>query len=104
MAAINDSLNDFQKIIEILTTILNKVNAETDVAWTQFNTPQELVDELTNDIRKLRACDYETLENVYLMFLPTGSLQELSISNGWEDEYLKLADQFDTCYEKLKIR
>ena len=104
MAAVNDSLNDFQKIIEILIIILNKVNAETDIEWTQFNTAQELMAELSNSIEKLRLGDYDTLENVYLMFLPTGSLQELSASNNWEDEYLKLADQFDDHYEKLKTR
>ena len=102
MAAIIPSYNDFQQIIEIVNAIFMKVNAETDVEWTQFSSAPALIDELTISIEKLRQGDYQTLENLYLMFLPTGSFQELSVSNGWGDEFLQLAEQFDACYEKLK--
>ncbi|WTW93172.1 hypothetical protein OG216_07165 [Streptomycetaceae bacterium NBC_01309] len=33
-----------------------------------------------------------------LLFLPTGALQELSISSGWGEEYLELAARFDETY------
>jgi hypothetical protein len=102
MAEIIPSFNDFQKIIEILNTIFHKINAETDVEWTQFSSAAALIDELTVSIEKLGQGDHQTLENIYVMFLPTGSFQELFDSNGWADEYLQLAEEFDACYEKLK--
>ncbi|NOW96556.1 hypothetical protein FHW89_003229 [Mucilaginibacter sp. SG564] len=37
-----------------------------------------------------------------MLFAPTGTFQELSISNGWSHEYLNLAHQFDVYYEKFK--
>ena len=34
-------------------------------------------------------------DEVELLFAPTGALQELSISNGWGEVYLKLSAEFD---------
>jgi hypothetical protein len=93
---------EFQKIVEILIAIRNTVDLQTDVVWTKFDSAQELIDDLTTDIEKLRLGDCETLSKVYLAFGPTSTYQELSISNGWGDEYLKLAEQFDYCHKKIK--
>ena len=30
-----------------------------------------------------------------MQFAPTGPLQEISISNGWSEMFLKLAEQYD---------
>jgi hypothetical protein len=30
-----------------------------------------------------------------VLFAPTGPLQELSLSSGWADDFLKLASRFD---------
>ena len=35
-------------------------------------------------------------------FAPTSTYQEISLSNGWGNEFLKLADQFDKLYEKIR--
>ena len=35
-----------------------------------------------------------------LLFLPTGPLQETSIDNGWGDEFLELASEFDELIAK----
>jgi hypothetical protein len=104
MTAVIPSFNYFQKIIEVLDEILNTVNLETDVAFTRFNTPQELMADIAWDIEKLKSQDRETLAKLYHMFSPTGTYQELSISNGWGDEYLQLAQKFDLYFQKLKAQ
>ena len=38
--------------------------------------------------------------NVSVLFAPTGPLQEVSLSSGWADPFLKLADKYDQV-EKL---
>jgi len=40
-------------------------------------------------------------ENIESEFLPTGPLQELSITNGWDEVYLKLSEAFDKTYKTL---
>jgi len=37
-----------------------------------------------------------------MLFAPTGTFQEHSISNGWSNEYLALAEKFDKIYDALK--
>ncbi len=37
-----------------------------------------------------------------LLFLPTGPLQETSMSNTWSDEYLTLSERFDVVISKWK--
>jgi hypothetical protein len=36
-----------------------------------------------------------------LLFAPTGIIQECSISNGWDEQYLKLSEKFDRLIQKL---
>jgi len=37
-----------------------------------------------------------------LLYAPTGALQEISISNGWSEVFLKLADEFDSLQHLLR--
>jgi hypothetical protein len=42
-------------------------------------------------------------EDISMQFAPTGPLQEISLSNGWSEIYLKLAEQYDKysyCFDK----
>ena len=66
------SCMDVPDILESLDAGLNAVNAET----------RPDVDELT------------------LLFLPTGPLQETSMSNGWTGEFLTLSSEFDALIAK----
>jgi len=36
------------------------------------------------------------------LFAPTGPIQEVSLSSGWAQEFLDLAEQFDKEYENVK--
>jgi hypothetical protein len=36
-----------------------------------------------------------------VLFLPTGPLQEISLSSGWSAEFLRLAERFDTEIAKV---
>lgn len=95
---------EFQKIIEILVAIKNTVDSKTDVVWTKFDSSDELISDLDKKINRLQSSDYDTLADVYLMFLPTGTYQELSISNGWADNYIVLSEQFDYYYKIIKSK
>jgi hypothetical protein len=95
--------DDFQKIADILITIRNKVDSKTDIIWTGFNNPEQLINDLTSDIQKLGLCDSYALSKVYVGFGPTGIYQELSISNGWGNEYLELSKQFDYYHKRIRF-
>lgn len=91
----------FKKISELLERIKDKINSETDAVWAGFDNPEILKAEIILDIEKIRFCDYETLEKIKVEFSPTSTYQELSISNGWGEEYLEIASTFDSLYSKI---
>lgn len=92
----------FQIVAEILLSLKNKINSETDTIWVGFDFVELFLKELSQDIEKIRCCDFTTLEKVNIEFAVTSTYQELSISNGWSDDYLKLAEKFDRVYEEIK--
>jgi hypothetical protein len=95
---------DFQKVADILKQIKALISQDTDTVWAGFDNAGKFLEELNQDIEKIENCDYQTLEKVHVEFLPTCTYQELSISNGWGDTYLKLSTDFDKIYERMSER
>lgn len=104
MKDITPLFDHIQKIIDILNIIKNKIDDDTNVIWTEYDTPQALINKLDLEINNLQSRNYKTISNINGLFIPTGTLQEVSISNGWGDEFLTLAEQFDHHYEKVAGR
>jgi hypothetical protein len=99
MIDIFSSFNDIQKVIDILTVIKNKINNQTEMLYTFWENPQEAIDEINDCVQKLQAGDTEILKTINMLFLVTGPFQEMSMQNGWSDEYLKMGEQFDKSME-----
>ena len=38
-----------------------------------------------------------------IQFAPTGPIQEIAMSNGWDNEYMELSTQYDKLETKLKL-
>ena len=43
-------------------------------------------------------------ESISILFLPTGPIQEVSISSGWGEEFLTLAEKADDVLERAYAR
>jgi hypothetical protein len=93
---------DFQKIKSILETIRSFTTEETDTVWAGYDNGKDFLVDLNIDIEKISFCDFETLEKLNMEFAPTSTYQEISLSNSWSNEFLKLAEQFDNLYKKIK--
>ncbi len=85
-------------ILEILETITTKITDDSNVVWTRYDNPAQLRAELASYLEQLRTGDTSCLPKLSLNFAPTGTFQDLAISNGWGDEYLALAEAFDKAY------
>lgn len=94
-------LNMFE-IIKLGEIIKSKIASDTDLMWTHYNSIEELIAEIDFNSKLLEDNNEQGLEFFLMSFLPTGTFQEISMQNGWSEEYLKLASQFDTIYENLK--
>ena len=92
-----------KELVDILNNVKSKFSDDSDVVWTRYDTAKQLRDELDVYIDQLTKGDKNCLKQLEILFLPTASFQEHAISNGWEDEYLKLAKKFDAIYAKLMV-
>jgi hypothetical protein len=95
---------DFQKIAEILYQIKSYVNTNSDIVWSHFDSTEKFLADLNQDIINIENCNFVTLDKVNSEFGPTSTYQEISISNGWGDNYIKLSEKFDKLYIKLTER
>ncbi len=86
----------------IIECIKGKINNDTDVVWTGYENLADLSIDLDDLLGRLTDKDVTVFEAINGKFMPTGSFQELSISNGWGDEFITLADQFDAIYSQVR--
>ena len=95
----NEMLNKMktttEKLVEIIEIIKGKIVPETSIIWTRYNSVAELEITLEKLILGIRANDRETYSKLETLFGPTGSFQELSIDNGWGEEFIQLSISFD---------
>jgi hypothetical protein len=75
---------------------------DTVIAWSRYNTVEEAVEDINQHIARLRSGDFSRMDDLALLFAPTGSLQEISISSGWGEAFLDIAARFDRAVELLR--
>jgi hypothetical protein len=93
---------EIKGIIRILRRIKELMDVKgTNVLFSSFNTNIEIIESIETHINMLNNYDFSVLDELILLFLPTSDLQELSISNGWSEEYLELSKQFDSLIQLI---
>lgn len=99
MAILNrelDSRNPVQELINIFECLIELINyPDNDFAWSIWDNSSEASNKLQNIIILLKSGDLPNKDDITFLFLPTGSLQEVSISSGWGDIFIKIADKYD---------
>lgn len=90
---------DQHELLHLLETIRETITPETDVIWAGYDSVEQLLEALNHFTEKIQEGETTCLDELSIAFAPTSSFQELSIQNGWSDEYLKLAVSFDRIYE-----
>src|SRR6266487_3254055 len=85
-------------LIDIIEKVKRRITDNSDMVWTSYDNAKELRNELETYIEELQTGDLSCLEKLKTLFLPTATLQEHSISNGWTDEYMRLSENFDRLY------
>ncbi|HEV8505903.1 MAG TPA: hypothetical protein VGQ53_10900 [Chitinophagaceae bacterium] len=91
-----------EELIEIIKKLKGKITDDSDMVWTGYETSKQLRDELEAYILELQAGNATSMEKIKTLLLPTGALQEHSISNRWGDEFLDLSEKFDHLYMRIK--
>ena len=98
--SVNEKINNVINVLRKTKVIIK--NTATDVVWSRFENEEEVIAALDDHLEKLLSHDFDEIMDLIMLFAPTGSLQEISISSGWGTEYLALASEFDTAINELK--
>jgi hypothetical protein len=82
------------KILTTLKRALELVGASRSSVWAGGSL-EEIAAQLRAAIAAVESRTLLDRDELRVLFAPTGPLQELSIDNGWGDEFLSLAQQVD---------
>ncbi|HOX05019.1 MAG TPA: hypothetical protein PK280_01350 [Planctomycetota bacterium] len=72
--------------------------------WSRWKEASEAVAEVQQHISRLASGDYSQLCQLDLLFGATGAIQEVSVSSGWGDKFVVLAERFDKELATLKAK
>jgi hypothetical protein len=72
-------------------------------AGSQWKNGDDALHDLDQFIALLRAGDLPDRGDLSILFAPTGSVQEVSISSGWGVEFLAIASRFDAACERVYV-
>jgi hypothetical protein len=65
---------------------------QNDFAWSSWKDQQSALSEMDSIILQ---AENGFVQNLSTLFAPTGPIQEVSISSGWGQDFLVLAERFD---------
>lgn len=83
-----------EKLIETLQRLIQLLKESEDSIWSP-DSVAELTQLLEEELHKTQNAQPIDKERLSYLFLPTGSLQETSIDNGWGDEFVRLSSIVD---------
>jgi hypothetical protein len=75
---------------------------DNDFAWSSWRDANHALEEIDGIVTALRAGRVPDETQLQVLFAPTGPIQEVSLSSGWGDAFLRLADDFDAAMDRLK--
>ena len=73
---------------------------DNDFAWSSWDDATDALREIDGLLSRIASGDMPKRLEVELLFAPTGPIQEVSLSSGWGEEFLGLANQFDAAMKK----
>ena len=89
-------------LIEVLTQTRALLGRpDNDFTWSSWQDAEEALQEIDALLAIIEAGGLPPRAALGVLFAPTGPIQEVSLSSGWGDEFLQLADRFDSALEGL---
>ncbi|HLO16618.1 MAG TPA: hypothetical protein VK206_17425 [Anaerolineales bacterium] len=70
-----------------------------DFSWSSWEDQDQAISEIDLIVTEL---ENGSVPDIGALFAPTGPIQEVSISSGWGEEFIELAQRFDHEYERVR--
>lgn len=68
---------------------------DVDVIWSSYDNPEQVISDIKTIENSILNGDIKAIDKMKFLLAPTGDLQEISISSGWGDEFLEIADTIE---------
>jgi len=68
---------------------------DNDFSWSSWRDRDDALSEIDTLLSELRAGIVPSALTLHVLFAPTGPIQEVSLSSGWDDAFIALAERFD---------
>ena len=86
-------------LLDVLAELRSRLAApDADFTWASWRDAEHALTEVDELTAAVRAGDVPR-ERIRFLFLPTGPAQEVSLSSGWGNEFLELAQRCDRALE-----
>jgi hypothetical protein len=87
---------DLAALLDIFSEVRTLLaRPENDFDWSSWEDETDALAEIDGILTSLRAGDLPDTMNLLILFAPTGPMQEVSLSSGWGNRFLELAERFD---------
>ena len=91
----------YEALVHVLESVIELVQIpDNDFCWSYWEDSDEATKEITHLLNIAKLYVLPERVEVGVLFAPAGPLQELSLSSGWAEPFLKVAEKYDQV-EKL---
>lgn len=90
------------QLIKLINRVKVNMLDNTDMTYSYYETSSELIQILDKCISEIEQGNLKVIDDLAIELAPTSSLQEHSISNEWSNEYLIIAEEFDSILRLAK--
>ena len=87
---------DLRKLIGVFEDTRRLLSLpDNDFSWSGWEDTADALEEIDAVLARLRSAESHVPAYSSILFAPTGPIQEVSLSSGWGDEFIALADRYD---------
>jgi hypothetical protein len=91
-----------QRLIEVLREAREFLaRPDNDFAWSSWQDAPAAFREIDGIISRIESGDLPNRSDIEFLFLPTGPIQEVSVSSGWGQEFVDLASRLDAAVARV---
>lgn len=87
-----------ERLANVLEEVILRLKSSDDSIWSYLSV-DEVISRLESEVEKIASNQPVDVEQLNFLFLPTGCIQEISIDNGWGDEFVELSKPLDEFVE-----
>ncbi|MEZ5562724.1 MAG: hypothetical protein R3F27_07215 [Gammaproteobacteria bacterium] len=89
-------------LVNVLEAAVELISIEgNDFIWSSWSNADEALAEVRSLLARVQSGVLPERADVAILFAPTGPIQEVSLSSGWAEAFLKVAERYDYAEQKL---